>query len=210
MSYIAEIACTVVGHGMVFEISPNAFDRVHVGYVCRQVVDRDLSALSLDTRLHELRTVGLQTIPDDGQLLADRGLRGFEELDNLGALDRAIEKSEVEAPVAQACDHRQLLPAKAVLQHGRLAFWSPGSCATRSFGQIRLVDEDDYSALSGRVFFKAGHLLSFHVRTARSSTHLLIVDVTSECNSKVPVAGVVIVSSGIDLCRMESSRRIES
>src|SRR5271154_3086355 len=83
MSYIAEIASTVVGHGVMFEISPNALDRVHVGCVRRQVVDRDLPTLGLDMRLHELRAGGLQAIPDDEQLLAKRGLQGFEELDDL-------------------------------------------------------------------------------------------------------------------------------
>src|SRR5271155_942075 len=169
MSYIAEIARTVVGHGVMFEISPNTLDRVHVGCVGRQVVDRDLPALSLDVRLHELRAVGLQAIPYDEQLLANRGLQRFEELDDLGALDRAVEQSEIKAPVAQARDHRELFPAEAILQHGRLTFRCPGSGATRSFGQTRLVDEDDYSTLSRSDFFSSGHLLAFHVRTARSS-----------------------------------------
>ena len=39
MSHIAEIASTVVGHGVMFEISPNALDWVHVGCVGRQLVD---------------------------------------------------------------------------------------------------------------------------------------------------------------------------
>src|ERR1700677_2064782 len=153
----------------MLEVSPNALDRIHVGCVRRQVVDGDLPVLSLDMRLHELRAVALQTIPDDEQLLANRGLQSFEELDDLRTPYRAVEQSEVEAPVAQAGDHRELFPAEAVLQHGRLTFRSPGSCATRSFGQTRLVDEDYYSALSRSDFFSSGHLLAFHVRTARSS-----------------------------------------
>src|SRR6202142_870502 len=153
----------------MFEISPNAFDRIHVGCVGRHIVDCDFPALGLDVRLHELRAVRLQTIPDDEELLADRGLQGFEELDDLRTLDRAVEQAEIKAPVAEAGDHRELFPAEAVLQHGRLTLRSPGSCATRSFGQTRLVDEDDYSALSRSDFFSSGHLLAFQVRTARSS-----------------------------------------
>jgi hypothetical protein len=42
MSYVAEIASTVVGHGVMFEVSPNALDRVYVGCVRRQVVEGDL------------------------------------------------------------------------------------------------------------------------------------------------------------------------
>src|SRR5271156_6344715 len=168
MSHIAEVASTVVGHSVMFEISPNALDGVHVGCVRGQVVDRDLPALSLDMRLDELRAVGLQAIPDDEKLLANRGLQSFEELDDLRTLNRAVEQSEVEAPVAQAGDHRQLFPAEAVLEHRRLTFGSPGSCATRSFRQTRLVDKDDHSALSRSDFFSSGHLLAF-LRTARSS-----------------------------------------
>jgi hypothetical protein len=100
MRHIAEIASAVVGHGVMFEISPNAFDRIHVGCVGRQIVDCDLPALGLDVRLHELRAVRLQTIPDDEEPLADRGLQGFEELDDLWTLDRAVEQSEIKAPVA--------------------------------------------------------------------------------------------------------------
>src|SRR6266700_50129 len=100
MSHIAEVASTVVGHGVMFEISPNTLDGVHVGCVRGQVVDRELPTLSLDMRLHELRAVGLQSIPDDEQFLADRGLQGFEKLDDLWTLNRAVEQSEVEAPVA--------------------------------------------------------------------------------------------------------------
>src|SRR5579863_521473 len=169
MSHIAEVASTVVGHGVMFEIPPNALDGVHVGCVRGQIVDRDLPALGLDVRLHELRAVGLQAVPYDEKLLANRALQSFEELDDLRTLNRAVEQSEVEAPVAQAGDHRELFPAEAVLQHGRLTFRSPSSCATRSFGQTRLVDENDYSALSRSDFFSSGHLLAFHVRTARSS-----------------------------------------
>src|SRR5277367_2791854 len=169
MGDVAQVAGAVVGHGVMFEISPDAFDGVHVRRVSGQVVDHDLTALGFHMCSHEFRAMGLQAIPDDQQLLPDRGLQGFEELDDLRTLDRAGEHSEVEAPVAQAGDHRELLPTEAVLQDWRLASRSPGSCATRSLGQTRFVNKDDYSALSRSDFFSSGHLLAFHVRTARSS-----------------------------------------
>ena len=77
MSHIAEVASTVVGYGVMFEISPNALDGVHFGGGGQQVVDRDLPTLSLDMRLHELRAVGLQAIPYDEKLLACGGLQSF-------------------------------------------------------------------------------------------------------------------------------------
>ena len=95
MSRIAEVAGTIVGHGVMFELSPDTFNGLQVRCVGRRVVDHDLPALGLDVRFHELRAVRLQAIPDDEQLLADRGLQGFEELDDLRTLDRAVEQTEV-------------------------------------------------------------------------------------------------------------------
>jgi hypothetical protein len=123
MGDVAEVAGIAIGHGVMFEKSPDAFDGVHIRRVSGQVVDHDLAVLGFDMRAYELRAMRLQTIPDDQQLLADNGLQGFEELDDLRTLDRAIEQPEV----AQAGDHRELLPAEAVLEDGRLTLRSPGS-----------------------------------------------------------------------------------
>jgi hypothetical protein len=119
---------------------------------------------------HELRAVGLQTIPDDQQLLADRRLQGFEKLGDLRTLDRAVEQAKVEVPIDDPGNYRQLLPAEAVLQYRRLTLGSPRSRATRSLGQTRFVDKDDSSALSRSDRFSAGYLLAFQVRIARSAT----------------------------------------
>src|SRR5579862_5838062 len=153
----------------MLEITPNAFHRIQVRRVGRQIVDEDCAALGLQVSPHEFGAMCLQTVPDDEQLLADGGLQSFEKFNDLGTLDRAVEQPEVKSPVAQPSDHRELLPAEAVLQHRCLSLRGPGSRATRSLGQTRLVNEDDYSALSRSDFFNSGHLLAFHVRTARSS-----------------------------------------
>ena len=100
-----------------------------------RVVDALRAALGLHTAAHELRAVGLQADPDDQQLLADRRLQGFEKFDDLEALDRAVEQAKVESPVADPGNHRELLPAEAVLQHRSLTLRSTGSRATRSLGQ---------------------------------------------------------------------------
>ena len=166
---VAEIAGTIVGHGAILEVSPDAFDEVHVGRVGGQVVDQDLVVLSLDACTYELRAVRVQSNPDDEQRFADRALRGFEKLDDLWTLDRTGEQSEVEAPVAQVCNDGELLLSEAVLQELNLASPGPRSRATRSLGQTRFVGEDDYSALSRSDSFSSRHLLAFLVRTARSS-----------------------------------------
>ncbi len=73
MSYIAEIASAVVGRGVMFEVSPNALDRVHVGCVPGQVVDGDLPTLSLEVRLHELLE---RAAPEQYQSELPLGARG--------------------------------------------------------------------------------------------------------------------------------------
>ena len=94
MGDIAQIAGAVIGHGVMFEIFPDAFDGVHTRRVGWQVVDHDLAALGFDMRAYELRAMRLQTIPDDEPHPGDTGLQGFEELDDLRTLDRTIEQPE--------------------------------------------------------------------------------------------------------------------
>src|SRR4029453_3406421 len=47
-------------------------------------------------------------------------------------------------------------------------FGGPGACATGTFGQARLIYEDDDSSLSRCDFFSSGHLLRFQVEMAGS------------------------------------------
>lgn len=94
----------------------------------------------------------LQAIPDDQKLLADQLLERLQELHDLRAADRTGEEPKVEAGEAHSGDHPELLPAEAVLKNRGFAPWSPGPRATGSFGQTRLVDEDDGSPLPRRYF----------------------------------------------------------
>ena len=64
-SNIALIASTVVGYGVMFEISPYALHHIHVGGVGREVVDEDLVAPGPYMRPYGLGAVGLLAIPDD-------------------------------------------------------------------------------------------------------------------------------------------------
>src|SRR2546429_501170 len=169
LSKITQIAGAEVRHRMVFEIGPDVLDRIEFRGIGRQILQRETSALSLDIRFDQPRAVRLQSIPHNQQLAADGRLQGLEELDDLRALDRAGEEAEVETPEAHPGNRRELLPREAVLQNGCLAFRGPGACAAGSFGQTRLVDEDDYSALPRRDFFNAGHLFFFQVAIAASS-----------------------------------------
>lgn len=129
---VLEIRAAVVGHRVILPISPDAFDRIELRGIRGQGLEGYLTVLGLDMLAHEFGAMGLQALPDDKNLLADGLLQGLQELNNLWTFDRAIEQTEVESPAAQACNNRQLLPTKAVLQDRSLPFGGPSARATRS------------------------------------------------------------------------------
>ncbi len=153
----------------MFQITPDTFDRVEIGRIGAQELQIDATALCFNILAHEPGAVRLQPIPDDQQLLADRGLERLKEFDDLRRADRSGNEPKVKASEARPGNHRQLLPTEAILRNWGLAPGSPGTCATRSLGQTRLVDEDDYSALSRGDCLRHATSLSFQVRRARSS-----------------------------------------
>ena len=152
----------------MFEISPDAFHRIHIRRVGRQIGDQDLVVLGFDTCAHEHRAMHLRSIEDDRQLLADRCLQGIKKLDDLQSLDRAQEQMEVVPPVAQADDHRKCLSVEDVMQDGRLAPRRLGACPTRPLRQNQFVVGNDHSALLRSAVFCSGHLLAFQFRTVSS------------------------------------------
>src|SRR5690606_11531396 len=87
---------------------------------------------------------------------------------DLWRFDRTCVEAKVESHKAHPGDHRQMLPAKDVLQHWRFAFRRPGACAAGTFGQTRFVYEDDDPSLPRCDFFSAGHLLDFQPLIAGS------------------------------------------
>lgn len=147
---VAEVAASVVRHGVIREVAPDAFDAVHLGNVGRLELDGEAAVLCRGVLTDELRTAGLQGIPDDQDPLPGRRPQRLQGLNHLGRTDRAGIPAEVEAREQSSCDHGQLLPAEAVLKHRGLTATSPSSRAARSLGETRFVDEDDCSALSRR------------------------------------------------------------
>lgn len=89
MCRIAEDPGTAGRHGVVFEAIPDAFDRIGL----RRVGGRDFpgvrARLRFDAQADRLAVMGLEGDPDDRQLSADRGVKHFEELDELRRADRA-------------------------------------------------------------------------------------------------------------------------
>src|SRR6185312_773221 len=166
---IPEIASAEVRHGVVLQIAPDVFDGVELRSVGGQILERDGPAQCFDMPAYEVGSVGLQTVPDDQNLPADRGREYLEELHDLQTFDRAGKQPEVKALHTQTSNRGELLPTETVLQDGRLAFGSPRGRATGPFGQSRLIDKYDEPALPRRYFFSSGHLCFFHMAMARSS-----------------------------------------
>src|SRR5579875_804877 len=147
MAQLTEVASTEVRHGVRLEVRPDVLDRIELGSIGRQVLEGDRAALFLDVLTYELGAMRLQPVPDAQKLASDRGMKGFQELDHLRGLDRAVGETEVEPQGTDPSHHRELLPAEGVLQDRRLAPGSPGACAAGTFGKTRLVYEDDDSSL---------------------------------------------------------------
>jgi hypothetical protein len=145
------------------------FHRIEFRRTRGQILQADTPALRFDVFFDEPRAMRLQAIPDDQQLLANRRLQCFQELNDLRVLDGTGEESEVKAPVTDPDNDREWLPREAVLQDRCLALRGPGAYAAGSFGQTRFVDKNDYSVLLRGDCFRVGQGFCFHVRIAASS-----------------------------------------
>src|ERR1700678_3907039 len=95
---IPEIAGAVGGHGMMLQIAPHAFDRIHLWGIGGQELQGDAAALSFDVFAHESGAVRHQSVPDDQQLLADRLMQHLEELNDLRGANAAVVEAKVESP----------------------------------------------------------------------------------------------------------------
>src|SRR5262245_40466276 len=71
---LPEVASAEVGHGMGLQVTPDALNRIELGSVCRQILERDPPVLLLDVLIHQTRAMRLQAIPDNQKLAADHAL----------------------------------------------------------------------------------------------------------------------------------------
>ena len=114
--------------------------------------------------------MGLQAIPNDEKFAAaEMAAEIFEEGDEFGGADGAVDELEVDIPEGDARHGGELVPCEAVLQDRRLAFGCPGSNPVWPLAHTGLIYEDDGSALFGAVFFSVGHRFVFQWRMACSS-----------------------------------------
>jgi hypothetical protein len=76
----------------------------------------------------------------------------FEEGDEFGSANRAVDELEIDIPEGDAGDGGELVPSEAVLQDRRLPSGCPGSNPMRPLAHTGLIYEDNGSALSGAVY----------------------------------------------------------
>jgi hypothetical protein len=131
---VCEVFGAEVWHRMRLQVAPDALDRVEFRRVSGQILEGDRTFALFYEGAHEFGAVCLQSIPDDQQLPAYGLGESLEKLNDLRTADRAGVQPKVKAQKAHSCDRRKLLPAEAILKDGSLTPWSPGSCATGSFG----------------------------------------------------------------------------
>ena len=168
-SELSEVFDAEVGDFMLLEVSPDVFGRVELWRISGQKLDLDVPVKRFDELANQAAFVHAQPVPDDQQLAFDLSFERLQKLDDLSSLDRTGKQAEVELPVADARDHRKLLPVEAILQHRGLRLGRPSAYARGPLGQPRLVYEDDGSSLRSGVFFSAGQRLFFHLAMAFSS-----------------------------------------
>jgi hypothetical protein len=93
-----------------------------------------------------------QIIPDNQQRVTHLLAQGRQERNDLRPLGGSVEEVKVEAPEADAGNHRQQFPAEAVLQNRCLTSGHPGFHASSAFRASGLVDKDERASLLPGVF----------------------------------------------------------
>src|SRR5512144_434123 len=143
---------TQVGDFVLLQVGPDRLDRIELGSVRRQEGNRDLAVLLFEPLAHPPAFVRADAVPNDQQLAPDLALERAKELDDLFAVDRAVDEAEVEAPPRQAGNRRHLLPGKALLDDGGAPAQAPSASHGALLGEPRLVDEDYGSPFAFGVF----------------------------------------------------------
>jgi len=150
---LGEVPWTEVGHLMLLPMRPEVFDGIEFGCIGRQKLQLDIAAFSVDVIADQAAAMGLQAIPNDEEFAAaEMAAEIFEEGDEFGRADGAVDELEVDIPEGDARHGGELVPCEAVLQDRRLASGCPGSNAVWPLAHTGLIDEDDGSALFGTVF----------------------------------------------------------
>src|SRR6185312_14741830 len=165
---IGHVDGTAIGQLVMLEVPPDVFGGVELRGIRRQRFDLHRTLERFEVLAHERAAMDRGTVPDNQQPLSYLLTQRVQELDDLRPFDGAGKEPEVEASEGNARDNRELMPIEVILQDRGLPFGRPGLHPRGPLAQSRLVDEDDDSALSCGVFFRAGQRSRFQRAMAGS------------------------------------------
>ena len=96
---LGEVPWTEVGHLMLLPMRPEVFDGIEFGCIGRQKLQLDIAALGVDVIADQAAAMGLQAIPNDEEFAAaEMAAEIFEEGDEFGRADGAVDELEVDVP----------------------------------------------------------------------------------------------------------------
>lgn len=158
-----------VGDLMLFEVSPQVFDRIEFRGVSGQPFHPEAPVALCQQRFDRLAAMNGGTIPDDQQFAGKMPQQRLEELRGALSIDAALVDPKVELPQREAGDDRQFIPIEGLAQYRRLAARCPRTHPMWPRAQPAFIDEDDGAALPPGFFLSRGHPTRFHSAMAFSS-----------------------------------------
>ena len=153
---------TEVRQFVMLPVRPQILHRIQFRSIGGQELQPDAPALLAHEVPDQTAAMALQPIPHHQQLAGNVAQQMGEKLDHLRTANAARKQSEIEVPPRYSRHGRQRLPIEVVLQHRRLAPWSPRTAPLRALAQSTFVDEDDGATLVFGLFFNSGQCFRFH------------------------------------------------
>src|SRR3954465_14218732 len=136
------------GGDRLLDIAVQAFVRVEVWAVGREVENFDLILTSVQPRAHQSCPVHLQAVEDEENLAAGAADQALEEADQARRLDRAVEHHPTQlAPVGHRRDQADISPPVVGANHRGLTAWGVAPAAHVVRAQAALVAPEDHSLL---------------------------------------------------------------
>ena len=154
----------------MFQVTPQPFVGVELRRVGREELEREPPVVVCDKASHRDGLVGPDVVPDYDDPSVHMAQEVSQEYQDLLGGDRSGTDQDVQLPlVADAGDRRELRPAIAVADNGRLSTWSPGPDSGRDQAETALVGEDQRGFLLAGFFLMRGQSFWIQRSTAASS-----------------------------------------
>ena len=108
-------------------------------------------------------------IPEDPYFARDVSLQMLEKFDDLGGLDAAGVDLKIKPPQRQSANDQEALPVKCFLQDRGLPAQRPCARSRGTGAHPAFIQENEGASFPAGLFFRAGHVVRFHLRMAFSS-----------------------------------------